>query len=116
MSIKVLPRIIYIFIIRIILIILFFVQYSVSGQTGIRPFPFEKADRELIAIATDSKQVYLGWRLLYNDPAEVGFHIYRVSSGGKAVRINEKPMFPLNLISHLNFRETTLPTRLALLI
>jgi len=104
MSIKVLPRIIYIFFIRIILIILFFVQYSVSGQTGIQPFPFEKADRELIAIATDSKQVYLGWRLLYNDPAEVGFNIYRVSSGGKAVRINEKP-----IIGSTNFMDSNAP-------
>ena len=36
----------------------------------------EKLDRGLIAIKGD-KGVYLGWRLLKSDPADVAFNVYR---------------------------------------
>src|SRR5262245_60536086 len=36
----------------------------------------EKLDRGLVAIKTE-KGVYLGWRLLKSDPADVAFNVYR---------------------------------------
>jgi len=101
MNYKLLPDVICRPIIWISLFILLFSQIQIYGQTGTLPFPFEKADRGLIAVVTDNSQVYLGWRLLYNDPSEVGFNIYRMSFGGKAVKINAKP-----IIGSTNFIDT----------
>ena len=43
-------------------------------------------DRALIAIAKDEKQVYLGWRLLGNDPKNIAFNIYRTTDGGAVTK------------------------------
>ncbi len=54
--------------------------------------PAESLDRGLVAIAQSENEVYLGWRLLKNDPANVAFNIYRSTDGADAVKLNEQPI------------------------
>jgi hypothetical protein len=46
----------------------------------------------LIAVVNDQGQIYLGWRLLEDDPADVAFNVYRRTDGGSPIRVNPKPM------------------------
>jgi rhamnogalacturonan endolyase len=48
----------------------------------------ESLDRGLIAIKQDNS-VYIGWRLLVNDPDNIGFNVYRVTNG-KSIKLNDK--------------------------
>lgn len=50
----------------------------------------EKLNRGLIAVCGDN-QVYLSWRLLKEDPADVQFLVYR-SEDGKKTLLTEKPL------------------------
>jgi autotransporter-associated beta strand protein len=52
----------------------------------------EKLGRGMIALRTSSTQVYVGWRLLGNDPGDVGFNLYRSANGGAAVKVNSAPL------------------------
>src|SRR5438552_1159691 len=52
----------------------------------------EKFDRGMIALRTGQSSVYLGWRLLADDPASRVFNVYRSTSGGEAVKLNDAPM------------------------
>ena len=55
--------------------------------------PAEEAfNRGLIAVVNDQGQIYLGWRLLKDDPVDVAFNVYRRTDGGPAVKINAKPL------------------------
>lgn len=51
----------------------------------------ESIDRGLSVRRTSADTVYLSWRLLKSDPAEVTFNIYR-TKGGATVRINPQPI------------------------
>ena len=55
-------------------------------------FAAEKFDRAMIALRTSEKSVYLGWRLLADDPAGRVFNVYRSTAGGEAVKLNDAPM------------------------
>ncbi|HYP08141.1 MAG TPA: hypothetical protein VER03_18050, partial [Bryobacteraceae bacterium] len=52
----------------------------------------EKLDRGLAATALDSTRVYLSWRLLKADAANVGFNVYRATAGGAAAKVNAQPL------------------------
>ncbi len=52
----------------------------------------ERLDRALVALRRDSGDVYLGWRLLGTDPANVAFHLYRATEGGSPVRLTAEPL------------------------
>ena len=52
----------------------------------------EKMDRGMIALRTGDASVYLGWRLLADDPAGRVFNVYRSTAGGAAVKLNDTPM------------------------
>ena len=52
----------------------------------------EKLGRGLVAMRTNSTQVYLGWRLLGNDPANLAFNLYRTPNGGAPVKLNTTPL------------------------
>ena len=55
--------------------------------------PAEEAfNRGLIAVVNDQGQIYLGWRLLEDDPPDVAFNVYRRTDGGSPVRVNAKPL------------------------
>ncbi len=51
----------------------------------------EKLDRGLVAVRLPDGVVFTGWRLLASDPADVAFHLYRVS-GGKEERVADQPL------------------------
>ncbi|NWF85019.1 MAG: silent information regulator protein Sir2 [Bryobacteraceae bacterium] len=52
----------------------------------------EKLNRGLAAIPLDANRVYLTWRLLKSDPANVAFNLYRASAGGAPARLNQRPL------------------------
>lgn len=52
----------------------------------------EPLDRGMIARPAGDGKVYLGWRLLEDDPAEVAFNVYRATDGGEPVRLTESPV------------------------
>lgn len=41
----------------------------------------EKLDRGVIALTIDDSHVYIGWRLLQNDPQDISFNVYRKEVG-----------------------------------
>lgn len=47
----------------------------------------EKLNRGVIAVKTDNGDVFLSWRLLANDPQNIGFNIYR-----NGEKINDQPI------------------------
>ncbi len=49
-------------------------------------------DRAFIALPTGQKDVYLGWRLLGTDSADVAFNVFRVTDGGAPTRLNPRPL------------------------
>jgi fibronectin-binding autotransporter adhesin len=67
-----------------ILIIFSFLIFSgnVSSQ---RVMP--KLNRGVIALNKGGGQVYVSWRLLGNDPADVAFNLYKSTAGGTPVKI-----------------------------
>ncbi|MCY2986695.1 MAG: hypothetical protein NTY19_02385, partial [Planctomycetota bacterium] len=53
----------------------------------------EKLDRGLVAMRQTDGSLYLGWRLLESDPADVAFHVYRqADSKGAARRLTTEPV------------------------
>ncbi len=62
----------------------------------------EKIDRGTVALIEEAKAVYLSWRLLKTDPANVAFNVYRSTAGAAAVKLNASP-----LVQTTDFRDTT---------
>jgi hypothetical protein len=52
----------------------------------------EKLGRGMMALPTEDKRVYLGWRLLATDPGNVAFNVYRAAGRGLPVKLNEQPL------------------------
>lgn len=52
----------------------------------------ERFNRGVVAVVNDAGQVYVGWRLLAEDPAGVAFNVYRRTDGGAAVKVNAQPI------------------------
>jgi hypothetical protein len=52
----------------------------------------ENLGRAVIAVRTSGTDVYVGWRMLANDPSNIGFNLYRSTGGGPAVRLNPTPL------------------------
>ena len=52
----------------------------------------ERLDRGLVAMRSKDGSVYVGWRLLDADPANVAFHVYRQTGDGPAKRLTAKPI------------------------
>ncbi len=70
--------------------------------TASASFSAEKFDRTMIALRTSDTSVYLGWRLLADDPAGRVFNVYRSTAGGAPVKLNAGPM-----ADGTNFTDTT---------
>ena len=51
----------------------------------------EKLDRGLVAVRRP-EGVYVGWRLLRQDPADIAFHLYRKGEDGQFVRVSAPPI------------------------
>lgn len=55
--------------------------------------PAEKLDRGLVALRQADGSLYVGWRLLESDPADVAFHVYRLNgSDDAAQRLTTEPV------------------------
>ncbi|MCX8035614.1 MAG: silent information regulator protein Sir2 [Candidatus Sumerlaeia bacterium] len=52
----------------------------------------EKLDRGVVAVGMPDGGVYVGWRLLQSDPADVAFHVYRAVGNGEGVRLDNEPV------------------------
>ncbi len=52
----------------------------------------ENLGRGVVAMRKSSTQVYVGWRLLGNDPADIAFNLYRSANGGTGVKLNTSPI------------------------
>ena len=52
----------------------------------------ERLDRGLVAQPCGDGSVYLGWRLLQDDPPETGFYIYRQTDDGHPEKLNSEPV------------------------
>ena len=63
----------------------------------------EKIDRGPVALTVKEKVVYVGWRLLKDDPEDVAFNVYRRDMGlGGFEKVNQKP-----IRKSTNFLDTT---------
>ena len=61
---------------------------SVSGSRIM-----EKLNRGVVAIKQDESSVYIGWRLLGNEPEDIAFNLYRKTGDKEPVRLNTSPLF-----------------------
>ncbi|RYD17569.1 MAG: hypothetical protein EOP88_25885, partial [Verrucomicrobiaceae bacterium] len=52
----------------------------------------ESLGRGLVAVRANSTQIYVGWRLLGNDPTGIAFNLYRSANGGSPVKVNASPL------------------------
>ena len=52
----------------------------------------EQLDRGVVAIGDSGGNVYLGWRFLKTDSAEIAFNVYRSTTGAAAVKLNDAPI------------------------
>ena len=52
----------------------------------------ERLDRGVVAFPTPTGDVYVGWRLLADDPANVGFDVYGSEPNGRPRKLNAKPI------------------------
>jgi rhamnogalacturonan endolyase len=64
---------------------------SVASQER-APHQMEKLGRGVVAVRQSESQVYVGWRLLGNDPAELAFNVYRAADGGAPLKLNDAPL------------------------
>lgn len=51
----------------------------------------EHLNRGVVAIHQGNGQVFVGWRMLGNDPDDIAFQVYR-NTGGTSVKLNETPI------------------------
>jgi hypothetical protein len=51
----------------------------------------ENLGRGMVAVHAEKGSVYLGWRLLKDDPEEIAFNVYRSTGGGDPVKLNGEP-------------------------
>ncbi len=52
----------------------------------------ENLGRGVIAVHSADSEVYVGWRLLVSDPADVAFNLYRSTDGAAPVKLNSQPL------------------------
>jgi len=52
----------------------------------------ENLDRGMVAVSESGGKVYLGWRLLKADSADIAFNVYRSTVGADAVKLNAQPI------------------------
>lgn len=73
-----------------ILLCLFLFKASLPASVYGQRF-MENLDRGVVAVA-DGEDVFVSWRLLATDPADVSFNVYRVENKSEVVKLNSKPL------------------------
>ena len=69
-----------------------------------RPAAEETFNRGVVAVVNDARQVYIGWRLLKDDPTGITFNVYRRTGNAASVKLNNAP-----LASSTNLVDTSAP-------
>jgi rhamnogalacturonan endolyase len=64
-----------------------FAPGSADGQ-----YVMENLGRGVVALRSSDTTVYVGWRLLGTDPADLAFNVYRSTASGPAVKLNATPL------------------------
>ena len=64
---------------------------SAAADTPAKYF-VENLGRGLLALRTSDSSVYVGWRLLGTDPADLRFNLYRATGENRPVRLNGAPL------------------------
>ena len=52
----------------------------------------ESLDRGTVAVAQGDGKVFVGWRLLGTEPADLAFNVYRTVGDGLAMKLNNQPL------------------------
>ena len=52
----------------------------------------ERLGRGVVAVHQGAGKVYISWRLLGPDPADIAFNLYRTTNDGKAIKLNDRPI------------------------
>lgn len=75
-------------------IVLVFVISCLLADISFAQRQVEKIDRGVVALTVDKGQIYVGWRLLADDPDNVAFNVYRKEIGvtDDFVKVNDKPI------------------------
>jgi rhamnogalacturonan endolyase len=66
-----------------------FISYSTLATPK---YQVENLGRGVVALRASDTTVYVGWRLLGTDPADLAFNVYRATGAGAPVRINNSPL------------------------
>jgi fibronectin-binding autotransporter adhesin len=74
---------------KLIILLIFLTS---AGQKAISQKMMEKLGRSVIALNAGSNRIYVGWRLLGNDPENLGFNLYKSEGAGSFNKINASPM------------------------
>ena len=61
-------------------------------NSAFAPRQMEQLGRGLIAIKQGDGKVFVNWRMLGTDAADIAFNLYRTTNGGKAVKLNAQPI------------------------
>ncbi len=72
--------------------ILVFIASIAGSGTSLAQRQMERLGRGVVALKSSSTQIYVGWRLLGNDPSEIAFNLYRSANGAAAVKVNASPL------------------------
>ncbi|MDZ7619650.1 MAG: silent information regulator protein Sir2 [Patescibacteria group bacterium] len=65
---------------------------KVEGWACQRDRVEERLGRDVVATPRKEGGVYVQWRLLKTDPAEMAFNVYRATDGGEPVKVNDAPV------------------------
>ena len=55
-------------------------------------YVMENLGRGVVAVRASETTVYVGWRLLGTDPADIAFNVYRSTDGGAPSKLNAAPI------------------------
>jgi rhamnogalacturonan endolyase len=88
--------------INLVLLLLFSVMLNAQRQ-------MENLNRGVSAVRNAQGQVFISWRLLTTDPADLAFNIYVTVGNGRIMKLNSNPVS--NITSFLDTNTDTLKTR-----
>jgi rhamnogalacturonan endolyase len=71
---------------------LFLFSRPASAADESSKYRVENLGRGVIALRASDTGVYVGWRLLGTDPADLAFNVYRTTNGGTPVKLNGQPL------------------------
>jgi hypothetical protein len=63
-----------------------------SGRALQAQRQLEDLGRGVVAVHQGAGKVYVGWRMLGTDPADIAFNLYRTTGKGKPLRLNRQPL------------------------